>query len=245
MDKMSGKASNLFALVVSIISVVLLVITGVNAVPINASLPTYPLAGVGLDGVMYPGVVGNDGALTVNNAGTRPTYSASLKDYFGAASSIDVMELCGSSAGKYVRLNKIEVTADTTGTASAQDFWIAKLSSPTLAASGTAVTAVPHNSNNPTSQASILTFATEPSTSGVQVGLLRSNHYALPAATSTGIPVFVWIEDFTSNNNQGVWLNNANECVSLRLEPAAVVSGISIYSTFEWTEQSAVNVPIP
>lgn len=162
------------------------------------------------------------------------SYSGATAEYEGYSGTTDWMELCGSSTKTVVlRSFYLEGHADS---AAHVDVILAKRSSAGSGGGPATLTAVPHDSNNPSATASLVTYTTTP-TSGDVVGLLRSGEISLVAVASGGaLHPEEWI--FGENQVQGVRLNSASECVTLGTSPAVdLPTGAGFHINLEWTEE--------
>ncbi len=173
---------------------------------------------------------------TVNNnsEGWKATYSAVVPDITPAATATDIVVIKGS-ASKTIRINYIQVTADATNP-SVIDFYVYKRSAPDTGGTSSAVTTIAHDSADSAATAVVLSYSANPSALGSGV-LIRANHYALPAAASTGYPGAPWSEEFGKRNDKTVVLHGANEMLAIGLNGQTIPAGTALYVTVEWTEE--------
>lgn len=165
---------------------------------------------------------------------TPQTYSAVIADLTPAALATDVMVISGS-ATKTIKINRIQITADATSP-SVLDFYVYKRSAADTGGTSSAVSIIAHDSTNATATASVLAYSANPSALGAGT-LIRADHYALPAAASTGYPGVPWIEDFGNRNDQQIILHGTSEVVGIGFNGQTIPAGTVVYITIEWTEQ--------
>ena len=215
------------------------------------------------------------------------TYSVQLNDLAPANGTTDLVTITGT-AGKVIRINKLEVGGDAT-TVGVVDFYAYERTTITSGGTSTYTVPVQHDSLYPISipiintgfvigqSYAISTTSTACNTIGAATNtvgqnfvatgttastcvanqsayasvklytanptlgigqLIRANHYALPAATSTGYPGMPWVEDFGNRNGQSMVLRGPNESFAFSLNGATPLpAGISLYILIEWTEE--------
>lgn len=161
-----------------------------------------------------------------------PTYSASTDSVAIAAAATDVWCLRGS-ATKTVFVQGVRIS----GTASANTVLTALLVKRRTANTGTstAITAVPHDSNDPAATASAVSYTTNP-TVGTPVGPIRSQELVLSGGSSPNLVVQFVVYQFSVYIGKVPTLHGTNEqlCVNLN---GQTVSGGAITIDYEWTEQ--------
>lgn len=171
----------------------------------------------------------------------KATYSFSINDFTPVATPTDVLTLSGA-AGKIIRVNAVEITADATA-AGIFDFYLYKR----LAANtgGTATNPLPviHDSADVAASAVIALYSANPSALGGvgpagTNGIVRSVHYALPAAGTTGYPGQPWVEKFGIRNEKQIVLRSG-ELLAINFDSQAVPSGFVSHINLSWTEEPA------
>lgn len=215
--------------------VALLASTAAGAAPLqynpNAAIATAIDATTGNAVVPY---VDHNGALYSNTGSTVATYHAVLADVTPAATATDVMTLCGSST-KTVKLTRLQATADATSTA-VIDFYTFIRTTANTGGTSAAVAAASHDSNNTAATATVLKYSANPSALGTGV-MFAADHYALPAAATTGYPGTPWLEDMGIRNTQPVVLRGTANCFAFSLNGQTIPAGMNLYVTIEWTEE--------
>lgn len=169
-----------------------------------------------------------------NSEGLKASYRAQMADVTVAATATDVATLCGS-ATKTVRLVRIQATADATAT-SVIDFYVFKRTVANTGGTSAVQAAAQMDSVDPAPTAVVRLYSANPSALGTGV-LLTGDHYALPAAASTGYPGVPWIEDFGIRNNRAVVLRGVAQCIAFNLNGQTIPAGFGLYLGFEWTEE--------
>lgn len=169
-----------------------------------------------------------------NTEGLKASYRAQAADVAVAATATDVMTLCGS-ATKTVRLVRIQSSADATA-AGVIDFYVYKRTAANTGGTSAIVTAAQMDSNDAAPTAVVRLYSANPSALGAGV-LLTGDHYALPAAASTGYPGMPWIEDFGVRNNRAIVLRGTSQCIAFSFNGQTIPAGLSTYIGFEWTEE--------
>lgn len=162
------------------------------------------------------------------------TYHAAIADLTPAASATDAVTTCGS-ATKTVKITRIEATADATNP-SVLDFYTYFRTASDVGGTSAVVAAAPHDTTNPAATAVTTKWTANPSSVGAGT-LLVANHYALPAAASTGYPGTPWIESFGNRNNQPIVLRGINQCFALNFNGQTIPAGTNVYYSIEWTEE--------
>lgn len=169
-----------------------------------------------------------------NIEGQKASYRVQVADIVPAATATDVFTLCGS-ATKVIRVNRIQVTADSTAPA-VIDFYVFKRSAANTGGTSTAPTISKFDSADGTATATVALYSANPSALGAGA-LFTGDHYALPAAASTGYPGMPWIEDFGIRNNRATVLRGVSQCLSFSLNGQAIPLGFGLYFGIEWTEE--------
>ena len=170
-----------------------------------------------------------------NTEGVKASYRVQIADGAVAATATDVVTLCGS-ATKTVRVQRIQVTADATA-ASVINLYVYKRTVVNTGGTSAAVTASQMDSSDPAPTSVVLKYSANPSALGTGV-LFTGDHYALPAAATTGYPGTPWIEDFGIRNNRALVLRGVNQCVAFSLNGQTIPVGFGYYLGIEWTEEA-------
>ena len=169
-----------------------------------------------------------------NNEGQKASYRVQVADITPVATATDVFTLCGS-ATKIVRINRIKVTADSTLPA-VIDFYVFKRSAANTGGTSTAPTISKFDSADDAATAAVALYSANPSALG-SGALFTGDHYALPAAASTGYPGAPWIEDFGIRNNRAIVLRGTAQCLAFSLNGQTIPAGFGLYFGIEWTEE--------
>jgi hypothetical protein len=195
---------------------------GVNVGGIYQPAPTS-----GTSGSFRPLETDPFGALQVDDLGVIPTYSAAFA-FPAVASANDILSIYGSSS-KTVQLLRIEFSGLFSSSA-AEYVSIYKRSSSTSGGSPSTLTAVSHDSTDPTATATVNAYASNP-TPGTLVGVLSTLVY------EGGIvpPASPLIFDFALGGQKSVVLRGASQGVTLSLD-SGNGSGTTIYGRIIWRE---------
>jgi hypothetical protein len=84
--------------------------------------------------------------------------------------------------------------------------------------------------------ASLKTYTTNPTTLGIGL-LIIADHYALPAAETTGYPGVPWYMDFSDGIGQKITLRGVNESIAINLGGGAVPTGLNLWASVTWAEE--------
>jgi hypothetical protein len=173
------------------------------------------------------------GQAAVDTEGRKATYSAAISAYAPYATAQDILAISGS-ATKVVRVTRLEVSGR--ATASNQlDVQVLVRSTANSGGTPTTLTPVPHDSNNGTVTASVVTYGAAPS-AGALTGVVRSAQINMSATGSGGAAVPQdW--DFTTRNVQALTLRGA-QIVAVNLNGAAIPAGTALDLSIEWTEEN-------
>ena len=176
------------------------------------------------------------GQIPVETEGITPTYRVALSDITSiAATATDVFTLSGA-AGKIIKVNSVEITADASS-AGVIDFYLYKR---TAANTGGTLATTPSiaqmDSQDPLPLATPALYTANPSALGAGI-LISGNHYALPAAATTGYPGNPLLETFGDLNGRRLTLRGPNELFAFNLNGQAIPTGLNIYLRIEWTEE--------
>lgn len=185
----------------------------------------------------------NGGSVQVNTEGLKATYTASVTGFTPVAAATDILNMFGS-AGKTIRITRIEVTGTTSAaTAAVSDLQVVKRS--TVGTLGSAVltglTAVPLDSGSAAASATVSTVGTANyGTLGTLIGAVEARKFTcqLGTATATDFPiipptVFTW----TDHNEQGLVVRGAAQQVALNWNGGTVPAGCSLDISVSWTEE--------
>jgi hypothetical protein len=173
------------------------------------------------------------GAQMSNGEGRKATYSAATIAYAPYATPQDVVGILGS-ASKRVRVLRFAVSGRATA-ANQLDVQLLKRSTADTSGTPTALTAVPHDSNDVAATATVNTYAAVP-TAGTPLGAIRAQQINLSAAGSGGAAVPVEF-DFGTVNDKAIVLNSAAEGLYLNLNGAAMPAGTVLNVFVEWSEE--------
>jgi hypothetical protein len=173
------------------------------------------------------------GAQMSNGEGRKATYSAATVAYAPYATPQDIVGILGSGT-KRVRVLRFAVSGRAT-TANQLDVQLVKRSAADTSGTPTALTAVPHDSNDAAATATVNTYAAAPA-AGTLVGAVRAQQINLSAAGSGGAAVPVEF-DFGTANDKAVVLNSAAEGLYLNLNGAAMPAGTVLNVFVEWSEE--------
>ena len=175
-------------------------------------------------------------ALSINQEGTKPTYTVQVFDYAPYATATAVLAIQNpSTSGKKYRITQVRLNGDATATA-LQDVYA--LIRNALSTGGT--------STNPTigqsdpldivSSATAVLYSAAPTLGGVATGI-RGGHNVFVAATTPA---------FQNADVVWQWGDRSAKCPIIRpgyqfelsLNGNAVAAGLSLYLEVEWTEEN-------
>jgi len=175
-------------------------------------------------------------ALSVNQEGTKPTYTVRVFDYAPGSVTTAMLAIQNPAANnKLFRITQIRINGDSTANA-LQDIYAFIRN--TLSTGGTSTTPnVDINDiNDPAASATPVLYSAN-ATLGGSTTNIRGGHIVFVAATSPTIPNadVVW-----------QWGDRAAKCpvirpgyqVELSLNSTAAAAGLSLYLSIEWTEES-------
>lgn len=173
------------------------------------------------------------GAILVNMVGNSPTYRVAISDLTAfAANATDVFTLTGNATRK-IEITHFSISGDATS-AGVIDFYLFKRSTLNTGGTFTSPTIAQMDSADPAPTATAVLYSVNPTVgTGVAVA---SNHYALPAAATTGYPGLPWEEPFGTEGGKPLVLRSANESFSFSLNAQAIPAGLNLYFHVEWTE---------
>jgi hypothetical protein len=164
---------------------------------------------------------------------SRYSYRVQAADVGVAATATDVLVLYGSST-RTIRVNRIQATADATAQ-SVIDFYVYKRTALDTGGTSTVLNIAKNDSLDPDSTATVRLYSANPAALGSGI-LFAGDHYALPAAASTGYPGVPWVEDFGVRNDKSLILRGPNECVAFSLDGQTIPAGFVLYAGMSWTE---------
>jgi hypothetical protein len=165
----------------------------------------------------------------------RATYSASAVNTTMAATPTDVLTISGA-ATKRITITRLKISGTQT-TAAMATVSIVKRSAADTGGTSAALTIVPHDSNNPTSQATVLGWTANPTGLGASVGVLRTYKLFLPATAGT-TPFNPIVDlDFSHTNgfSQGIVLHSTAEILAINFN-GVTLTGNSMCIDIEWFE---------
>lgn len=164
----------------------------------------------------------------------KATYSASIVGLSPAASATDFVTLTGSATAT-LRVLHAECSGISTANATAT---VEALVRSTANSAGTpsAMTAVPHDSNDPAASGSVTAYTANPTT-GTLTGIVRAGKLTTVTAASTTVaqPVLAW--DFGQGIGQEVVLRGTGQVFALNGAGASFTSGASLNCSVTWTEE--------
>jgi len=184
----------------------------------------------------YGAAVNAAGQQLVNTEGTKATYTLALIDFLPGTTATDYFCLPGS-ATKTVRVLSSRVSADATA-ASAMDVALFKRTALNTGGTSAALTTsiTQRDSNDPAPTAVPVSYSVNPTSLGAGNLVRAVSNWFFPA---TGTPVaqveVVW--DFTRDNGRGIVLRGTSQEICFNLNGVAVPSGLSLYTTIDWTEE--------
>ena len=164
--------------------------------------------------------------------GQRPTYSSSVISLAAANNATDIFSITGS-ASKTVRVTRIGICATQT-TAGYVTLQLAKRSS--VNSTGTAITAVPHDSSSSSATALVQSYTANPGSLGALVGYVRSLKLFAPTTTTAGVNTEEF--DFGNTPSQAIVLRGASQVLAINLN-ATTYAGNNFSLYVEWTEDNS------
>jgi hypothetical protein len=172
--------------------------------------------------------------IQVNTEGQKPTYSYQGADLVPAATATDLVRISGA-AGKIIRINRIQITADATDN-SHVDLYVFKRSAANTGGTSSLGAIAKLDSANPTASAVVTVYSANPTALGAGV-LLAGDHYQIPAKGTGQFHAPPWIEDFGDRNGQQIVLRGASESICVGLNGQTLPAGLTLYIRIEWTEE--------
>lgn len=176
---------------------------------------------------------GAPGIPSVNNEGTRVTFSAGGSAFTPVATPTDFAGIIGSDT-KTIRVLRVTIS----GVATAATPILTLLVKRSTANSGStpvALTKVTHDSNNAVLTSTATTYTATNPTTGTLVGNVRAEYLNLGAAVGGAAGKIVW--DFTTRNGQGIVLRGIAQGLFLNWGGAAVPAGTILTFDFECSEE--------
>jgi hypothetical protein len=165
----------------------------------------------------------------------KATYSACVIGLVPGATPQDIFTITGSSS-KTIRVLRLDVTGQATA-AQPLDVVILKRSTANSAGTSSAVTAVPHDSND-TATATVLSYTVNP-TAGTLVGNLRASKLTLgiKTAATTDINADHFTEFFGNRPGKAVVLRGTAQVLAVNLNGITAISGWVFNINIEWSEE--------
>ena len=182
---------------------------------------------------VQPGNTQNTTAWLVSTSdGFKTTYSAVASNYTTMATTpTDVFTLTGSNT-KTVRILHITISGTQTSEAT-REIVLIKRSSANTGGSSTALTAVPHDSNNAAATATALAYSANP-TLGTSVGNIYCRRTFISDATKpSALNMFEWKADTMS---QAIVLRGTSQVLAVNFA-GVTSSGSVLCFTIKWTEE--------
>lgn len=164
-----------------------------------------------------------------------PTYSAAFIGVTPAASCTDLATINGDGT-KQIRVKRVKVS----GIATANDSTpvaLVKRSALDTGGTGAGVTAVPHESSQAVSVATVTKYTANP-TLGTAVGSVRTDRLVLAKATASGGLGSGSVEFDLTKDGKEIVLNTATEQLAVNLNGGTVPSGAALDVSFTWTEEA-------
>lgn len=166
--------------------------------------------------------------------GSRATYSAtSAIGFASATTATDIFTITGS-ASKTIRILRVAFSAQET-TAGVANVLLIKRSAANTGGTSAAATAVPHDSNDVTASATVLSYTANPSALGAAVGTVRAARVFIPT-TGTDVADFINEWDFGTNSEKAIVLRGTAQVLAINLN-ATTVTGGTWTCYVEWTEE--------
>lgn len=190
--------------------------------------------GIDETGAETPIRVTSSGAMYANREGNKASYRVCCPDVTPAATATDIFTISGS-ATKTIRINYIQITADATA-ASVIDFYIYKRAAANTGGTATHPAIGKNDSLDADPTAVVTLYSANPSALGAGV-LISADHYALPAAATTGYPGAPWFEEFGIRNDKSLILHNAAEMLAFSFNGQTIPAGCKVFITVAWTEE--------
>jgi hypothetical protein len=164
----------------------------------------------------------------------KAAYKATITPVTPPATPTDIVNLCGS-ATKTVRIKKITLGATQT-TQGINDWYLVKRSTANTGGTSTTITPVPLDSAFPASTTVLRRYTANP-TLGTLVGNLSIENILSPvvapgSSSATNYTPHTW--DFA---NDPLVLHGTGECVAINLNGVALPAGLSVNTTFTFTEE--------
>jgi hypothetical protein len=163
--------------------------------------------------------------------GQKPTYSSAVLGLIPGMLATDIFTIIGS-ATKTIRVLKIRVT-ETETTTNTFNIILLKRSTANSGGTSSALVRIAHDSNNPISSASVLTYTVNPLTLGTLVGNIRTSKMFGPATGTNGQEI-IW--QFGDLPGQTLVLRGITESFSINLN-GVVQTGQNFNIDIEWTEE--------
>jgi hypothetical protein len=159
-------------------------------------------------------------------------YSAAAIGVVAVASAGTVFTVAGNANTK-VFVTKVKITG-VHATGNLIDVLARKYSTAFTGGTATTKTAIPHDSGDAAGQAVVSAYTANP-TPGTNLGELRAEKLAVPAATALANTPLEFV--FGENGGKGILLGSASEVLSIHLN--AVTTGATLNFSVEWFEVDA------
>lgn len=172
--------------------------------------------------------------IVTNSPSKRTTYSASIVALAPAASATDFLTLTGS-ATTTVRVTRVSCSGISTAAATAT---VEAVIRSTADSSGTpaAMTAVPHDSNDPAATATVTAYTVNPTT-GTLVGIVRAGKLLTTTAATSAVEPTPLSWDFNPYGpQQEIVLRGTSQVFALNGAGASFASGAALNCDVSWVE---------
>lgn len=173
-----------------------------------------------------------DGSAPVSTT-LKAAYSYVANDVTPVATATDLVTLVGS-ATKIIRLTMVRLMADATAVG-VLDFYGYKRTAANTGGTATQPAIAIHDSNDAAASAVVNLYSANP-TLGAGI-LVRADHYALPAASTTGYPFDPIIWDFGTRGGREIVLRGVAQSFAISFNGEVIPAGCNVYVNLEWTEE--------
>lgn len=174
------------------------------------------------------------GAMSVNQEGTKPTYSAAISGLVMANAATDVFTIFNPAGStKVVKILRMNFSATATSAAAA-DVMVAKRSTLNTGGTATNPAAVPHDSSDIAATATISAYTANPTT-GTLVGYVHADKVGIATATAANIQEQFY--DYANRPEKALTLR-AGECASFYMNGGTYAGNLTDID-ITWTEENA------
>lgn len=174
----------------------------------------------------------SDGSAPIRTT-NKAAYSCVVNDITPVATATDFLVLVGS-ATKTIRLTLVRLMADATAVG-VLDFYGYKRTAANTGGTATQPSITTHDSNDAAATAVVNLYSANPT---VGAGILaRADHYALPAAGTTGYPFDPIIWDFGTRGAREIVLRGVAQSFAVSFNGEVIPAGCNVYVNLEWTEE--------